>query len=228
MKKAITITIILLIVLGFGYYLLKISPSTQTGTQDVSSYNSSLDISGAKPLSAVPAFDPAVDHYLGNAKAKNALIENADFQCPSCAAASPELKQVPDKFPDTVFVFRYFPLVQIHANSLESAVAVEAAGAQGKYWEMHDILFQKQSDWEGLSDPLDTFAQYAQSVGVSDINQFKADVTAKKNLGLIQTDNDQALGLKLPGTPSYFFNGHVLENADLNGLLQQAQQWVNK
>lgn len=215
-------------ILGFGYYLLKISPNTQTGTGNTSSYNASLDTSGAKPLSAVPAFDPAADHYLGNAKAKNVLIEYADFQCPSCAAASVELKQVPDKFPDTVFVFRYFPLVQIHANSVESAMAAEAAGAQGKYWEMHDILFQKQSDWEGLGDPLDTFAQYAQTVGVSDINQFKNDVTGKKYLPAIENDNNQALGLNLQGTPSYFFNGHELQASDLNGLLQQAQQYVNK
>lgn len=227
-RKVVTIVIILVVILGFGYYLLKISPSTPTGTQSSTGYNASLDTSGAKPLSAVPMFDSAIDHYQGNAKAKNVLIEYADFQCPSCAAASADLQQVPDKFPDTVFVFRYFPLVQIHANSVEAALAAEAAGNQGKYWEMHDILFQKQSDWAGLADPLDAFVQYAQTAGVADINQFRNDVTGKKNLGIVQAESDQALGLNLQGTPSYFFNGHALQNADLNGLLQQAQQFVNK
>src|SRR6185437_8904173 len=111
------------------------------------------------------------------------------------------LKQVPSQFPDTVFVFRYFPLIQIHQNSVEGALANEAAGAQGKYWEMHDILFQKQSEWESLSDPLDKFAEYAQQVGVANIDQFKSDITSKKYLSKIQTDYDQANGLSLQGTP---------------------------
>ena len=107
-------------------------------------------------------------------------------------------------------------------------MAVEAAGAQGKYWEMHDILFKKQTDWEGSSDPLDTFAQYAQSSGVANIDQFKADITSKKYLAAIQTDNNAALGLSLPGTPSFFFNGHSLKNDDLAGLEKQAQAFYNK
>ena len=122
MKRVITIIIIVLVALGFGYYLLRISPNTPSGGTTVG-YNASLDTSGAKQLSAVPAFNPQTDRYLGNANAKNVFIEYADFECPACAAASPELKQVPDKFPDTVFVFRYFPLVQIHPNSVEAAMA---------------------------------------------------------------------------------------------------------
>lgn len=229
MKKVITIVIIVILVLGFAYFLFKISPTTQTGTGDKSAYNASLDTSGAKQLTAVPGLDAAADHFQGDAKAKNVLVEYADYQCPACAAASDMLKQVPTAFPSTVFVFRYFPLVQIHANSVEAAMAAEAAGAQGKYWEMHDILFKNQASWEGLPDPLDTFAQYAQTVGVKDVNQFKADVTAKKYLPTINNDNNQALGLSLQGTPTFFFNGHQLQNAaDINGLLQEAQQWLNK
>lgn len=227
MKKIITIVIIVVVVLGFAYWLFKISPSTEIGNSSVG-YNASLDASAAKPLSAVPAFDPQTDHFQGNANAKNVLIEYADYQCPACAAASSDLSQVPSKFPDAVFVFRYFPLVQIHANSVEAAMAAEAAGAQGKYWEMHDILFQNQSDWEGLADPLDMFTQYAQTVGVKDINQFKSDITGKKYLSVIENDNDQALGLNLQGTPTLFFNGHNIQPSDLNGLLQEAQPYVNK
>ena len=107
-------------------------------------------------------------------------------------------------------------------------MAAEAAGNQDKYWEMHDILFQKQTDWETVTDPLDLFAQYAQSVGVSDITKFKNDVANKTYLSTIETDNNQALGLSLTGTPSYFFNGHQLQASDLSGLLQQAQPYLNK
>ena len=125
-KTIVTIVIIALIILGFGYYLFKISPNTQTATSG--GHNASLDTSAAKQLSALPAFDPSIDHYQGNAKAKNVFIEYADFQCPACAAAYTILKQVTGQFPDTVFVYRYFPLVEIHQNSVEAAMAAEAAG----------------------------------------------------------------------------------------------------
>jgi protein-disulfide isomerase len=225
MKKIITIIIVVLVVLGFGYFLFKASPQQ---TQQANSSPFKLDTSGAKQLSAVPAFDPAVDHFQGNAKAKNVFIEYADFQCPACASYSTMLKDLTTTFPDTVFVYRYFPLEQIHPNAVESALAAEAAGTQGKYWEMHNILFQKQTEWEGISDPLNTFAQYAQSVGVANIDQFKSDITNQKNKDIIQNENNQALGLSLPGTPTFFFNGHLLQNQDLAGLLQQSQQYLNK
>jgi protein-disulfide isomerase len=224
MKKIITIIIVVLVVLGLGYYLFKISPD-QTGQPASTGYNAALNISAFKTISTPPAFDPSVDRFQGSASAKNVFIEYADFECPACADYSEMLKAVPSVFKDTVFVFRYFPLTQIHPNTVESAMAAEAAGAQGKYWEMHDILFKNQTGWGALSDPLDTFAGYAQSIGVSDINQFKSDITNKKYLPAIQNDSDQALGLKLPGTPSFFFNGHSLTNADITGMKKQAQQY---
>jgi len=224
MKKTITIIIVILIVLGLGYYLFKISPQ-QTQQSSSTGYNAALNTSSAKTISTPPAFDPSVDRYQGSASAKNVFIEYADYQCPSCADYSDMLKQVPTTFKDTVFVFRYFPLTQIHPNTVEACLAAEAAGAQGKYWEIHDILFKNQTSWEGLSDPIDTFAQYAQSVGVPNVDQFKSDITNKKYLAVIQSDSDQALGLNLPGTPSFFFNGHVLQNADIAGMEKQAEKY---
>lgn len=220
MKKVITITIVVLVALGFAYFLFKISPQQ---AKQSSSSNYKLDTSGAKPMALPPAFDPATDRFQGDTKAKNVFIEYADYECPACAAFSDILKLVPSSFKDTVFVYRYFPLTQIHKNAVEAALAAEAAGVQGKYWEMHDILFQKQPQWESLDDPLDAFAQYAQSAGVSNIDQFKSDITSKKYLSVIEKNNNEALGLNLPGTPSFFFNGHVLKNDDLVGLQKQAQ-----
>jgi protein-disulfide isomerase len=224
MKKIITIVIIVVVVLGLGYYLFKISPD-QTQQSSSSAYNAALNTSGIKTISTPPAFDPGVDRYMGDPKAKNIFIEYADFECPACADYSDMLKQVPSVFKDTVFVFRYFPLTQIHPNTVESALAAEAAGVQGKYWEMHDILFKKQIDWQGLKDPLDAFAGYAQSIGVANIDQFKSDITGKKYLLKIQNDSDQSLGLNLPGTPSFFFNGHTLQNGDIAGMEKQAEQY---
>jgi protein-disulfide isomerase len=227
MKKIVTIVIVVLIVLGLGYYLFKISPD-QTQQSVSTGYNAAIDTSAFKSISAPPAFDPNTDHYQGSATAKNVFIEYADYECPSCAAYSDMLKQVPTTFKDTVFVFRYFPLIQIHPNTVEAMLAAEAAGAQGKYWEMHDALFKNQTDWQGLSDPLSAFAQYAQNIGVANINQFQNDITSKKYLPAIQNDYDQAMGLNLPGTPSFFFNGHVLQNADIATMEKQAEQWYNQ
>ena len=226
MKKNITIGIVVLVVLGFAYFLFKISPQQQTVT--ATGYNSALKSDNIKSITVPPSFDASADHFQGNASAKNVFIEYGDYQCPACAAYSELLKGVTTTFKDTVFVFRYFPLTQIHQNSVEAALAAEAAGAQGKYWEMHDILFSKQPDWESMQDPIDTFAQYAQQVGVSNIDQFKSDITSKKYLAVIQKNSDEALGLNLPGTPSFFFNGHSLQNQDLPGLEKEAEPYYVK
>lgn len=230
MKKTITIVIVVLVVLGVAWYLFKISP--QTATQDSQSattaYNSLVQTSSSDSYTTPPAFDPSTDHYQGSPTAKNVFIEYGDMQCPACAAYDDIMNQIATTFPDTVFVFRYFPLVQIHQNSVEGALANEAAGAQGKYWQMHDLLFKNQGDWQSLSDPLTTFEQYAQQVGVSDISKFTSDITNKTYLAAIQKDNNEAYALNLQGTPTFFFNGHQLQNQDLNGLLSEAQPYINK
>jgi protein-disulfide isomerase len=229
MKKVITIVILVLLVLGLGYYLFKISP--QQDQTSSSGYNSLVKInSSSQTISAPPAFDPGVDHYQGDVKAKNVFIEYGDMQCPYCAQYNPMLRQIATKFPDTVFVFRYFPLLQ-HQNTVEASLAVEAAGAQGKFWEMHDLVFQKQGDWETMTDPLDTFAQYASQVGVANIDQFKSDVTSHKYLQPMQTGEDQSYALQLQGTPTYFINGHnipVEANPTIDSVKQEASQYFNK
>jgi protein-disulfide isomerase len=226
MKKVVTIAVIVLVCVGVGYWLFKLSPQDQTN-QSVG-YNAYLTTTGAKPISTPPPFDPNTDHYQGSPTAKNQFIEYGDMECPACAEYAPILNNVTSTFPSTVFVFRYFPLVQIHPNTVEAALAVEAAGAQGEYWPMHNLMYADQSSWESLSDPLSAFDQYAQQVGVKDINQFNSDVTSRKYLPGIIQDNDEAIGLNLQGTPTFFFNGHQLQNADLPTMLAQAQQWINK
>ena len=199
MKKTITIVIVVFVVLGLAYYLFKISP--QQGQPGTTPAAYTLDTSTPKQITTPPAFDASTDHYQGDPKAKNVFLEYADYQCPACAAYSTMLQSVTSTFPSTVFVFRYFPLIQIHQNAVEAALAAEAAGAQGKYWQMHDILFQHQSDWEFSADPatLNDFVQYAQQVGVGNIDQFKNDVTSQKYKPVIQQDYDEAMGLGLPG-----------------------------
>lgn len=154
------------------------------------------------------------DHTLGNPAAKVVIIEYGDFQCPGCASAAPVLKQVMDKYQDeALFVFRNFPLSTIHQNARAAAAAAEAAGLQGKYWEMHDKLFNTQSEWGNRngSQRTDTFETYARELAL-DADKLVADlgldtISAKINY-------DTALGKKVgvTGTPVIFVNGEKVSD----------------
>ena len=113
--------------------------------------NQSATLSG-NVTGLTPAIS-ASDHFLGNPGAKVTLVEYADFECPACAEYYPLVKQLANDYTDKIlFVYRYFPLPQ-HANAIPTAKASEAAGDQGKFWEMHDLLFDNQTKWENVSDP---------------------------------------------------------------------------
>ncbi len=149
------------------------------------------------------------DHIFGNKNAKVTLVEYGDFQCPGCGAAYPALKAVSEKYSGQIaFVFRNFPLVTIHPNALAAATAAEAAGQMGKYWEMHNLLYDNQNSWVNLSASQRTsaFVSYASQLGLN-TNEFKqkmdSDAVSKK------ISFDRALGtrLNISGTPSVYFDG---------------------
>lgn len=149
------------------------------------------------------------DRTLGNVEAKVRIIEYADFQCPGCSDASPVLKQLVTKYKDeVVLVFRHFPLSTIHPNARAASAAAEAAGLQGKFWEMHDRLFANQNDWASLSGSTRTemFTNYAVSLGL-DREKFLQDLESDSISRKI--NYDLALGKKdgVTGTPAIFVNG---------------------
>lgn len=147
-------------------------------------------------------------HMTGKSGAKVTVVEFGDFQCPACFAAEPAVEQVIAAYknnPDFNFVFRNFPLPQ-HQYALISAEAVEAAGEQGKYWQMHDKIYQTQNDWASSANPLDLFAGYAQQLGL-DVNKFKQEVQQNKFDDLIRTDQRDGINLNVNSTPTFFING---------------------
>ncbi len=224
MKKYISIAIVVLLVLGVGYFLFEISPQEQQQTE---SSRENFDLSQVKPASQPRALSED-DHILGNPSAKNTFISYEDYQCPACAATADMLKQIPSAFPDTKLVFRYFPLTQIHKNAVVSIYAAEAAGAQGKYWEMHDALFKFQNDWSGLADPADYFAGLAKNIGVANLDQFKSDILEKKFKTRVEKDLVDAYSLNLPGTPSVFFNGNPIKLDTLDNMKKEAERYLIK
>lgn len=155
------------------------------------------------------------DHVFGSTAANTVLIEYGDFQCPACGSAYPILKELTTEFKDKLtFIFRNNPLTSIHPNARAGAAAAEAAGLQGKYWEMHDTLYEKQNDWSNATteNRLSIYESYAQSVGVKDMNKFKTDMESKNVNDKINFD--LALGRKneVTATPTIFLDGKRIES----------------
>lgn len=154
----------------------------------------------------------STDMTYGNPKAKVILTEYADFQCPGCGAYYPILKKVAQDYKDKIlFVYRFFPLEQIHKNALASSEAAYAASKQGKFWEMHDLLFAHQTEWAELPDPSNNFISYAQQAGLN-VDEFKQDAASADTAKYVKSQEQAALDLGLPGTPSFFLNGKQITN----------------
>ncbi|MFA7252405.1 MAG: thioredoxin domain-containing protein [Candidatus Paceibacterota bacterium] len=156
----------------------------------------------------------------GKFGAKVTLVEFADFECPACATVSPYVKKVADLYkdnPDFNFVYRHFPLSQ-HANAVISAEASEAAGAQGKFWEMAEMLYKNQAEWSAVSNPTEIFVGYAKILNL-DTTKFKSDLDQHLFLSKVQADLKDAVSLNLRQTPSLFLNG--VEVTDIGSLQSQ-------
>lgn len=148
-------------------------------------------------------------HMTKELGAKVTIVEFGDYQCPGCAAASPVVKQIIETYKDNKdvnFVFRNFPLDSIHPNAHISAEAAEAAAAQGKFWEMYELLYSKQNDWATISNPIETFVGYAQSLGL-DVDKFRSEVSQRKYADVITTDYNDGVSLGVNSTPTFFING---------------------
>jgi protein-disulfide isomerase len=160
------------------------------------------------------------DHIKGNTQSAIVLVEYGDFQCPACRSYTPIITQLEQNYGDRIaFVFRHFPL-PVHANSKNAARASEAAAIQGKFWEMHDILFDKQDDWAKKGDPEDIFMEYAVSLGLNP-DQFREDFNSDGLKDKVQKDLLAANAEGLNSTPSFFLNGIKVRNPQSYGEFEQ-------
>jgi protein-disulfide isomerase len=148
---------------------------------------------------------PAVtarDHIQGAMDAEVVLVEYGDYQCPYCGAAYPIVKQLQKRMKDKMsFVFRNFPLASAHPHAEHAAEAAEAAAGQGKFWEMHDVLYENQ---EALED--ENLLKYATAVGL-DLRRFKRDLTEQVYAPRVREDFRTGVRSGVNGTPSFFING---------------------
>ncbi|HCC84645.1 MAG TPA: hypothetical protein DEP87_03100 [Candidatus Pacebacteria bacterium] len=154
----------------------------------------------------------ADDWVRGSATASVTVIEYLDFECEACKVYYPITKQLQAEYKDKVrFVVRYFPLPG-HKNSLPSALAAEAAGKQGKFWEMHDILYDNQKIWgeKTATDPA-LFLDYAKQIGLN-LDQYAKDVALSEVFTRVNRDKAEGNSLGISGTPTFFVNGQKIPN----------------
>lgn len=165
------------------------------------------------PPTAPPGASPA--HYKGGASALVTIEEFADFQCPTCAVLHPTVQQIQAAYGDRVkIIFRNFPLQQIHAKAYDAAVAAEAAGLQGKFWEMQNQLFTNQQMWVNASNHRQTFEEYAQKIGL-DANKFRDDMAGMAAKSRVDADMARARAINVSSTPSFYVNGRLLAPEEL-------------
>lgn len=151
---------------------------------------------------------------VGNPNASVKLVEYSDFQCPACLAYQPLLKQVLATYGDKIaFVFRHYPLYQIHPNADLASRVAESAGLQGKFWEMHDMLFDGQRTWSGMLNPESVFEKYAVDLGLN-LEKFKADINSDSVLKEVASDYQRGARIGVTGTPTFILNGIKMRNPD--------------
>lgn len=159
---------------------------------------------------------PIADQVYGTRDQKVVLIEYGDYQCPACGSMYQPVKQISEKYKDKVtFIFRNLPLTNIHPNALASATAAEAAGLQGKFWEMHDKLYETQQSWSNVAvDQREAvFSGYASELGLN-VDQFKKDLSSADVKAKIDRDRQIAKTIGADSTPTFVLNGTKLESKD--------------
>ena len=154
-------------------------------------------------------------HVLGNVSAKVTLEEYGDFQCPPCGTLAEPLNQMVREFqPNLRLVYRNFPL-PVHLHAREAAVAAEAAGLQGKFWEMHDLLYREQGVWSKGTNVQFLFNTYAGMLGL-DVRRFALDSASESTNDLVENDERRVQSLNIKNTPTLFLNETVVEAKNLN------------
>jgi len=151
------------------------------------------------------------DWTKGAKDSKVTLVEYSDFECPACGYFFPIAEEVTTKYKDKIsFTYRHFPLIQ-HKYALDAAYASEAAGKQGKFWEMYKKIFESQGEWSGISNAKEIFEGFAKELGL-DMEQFKKDRDSKEARDAVDHDKETGVRAGVNGTPSFYLNGEKIQN----------------
>jgi protein-disulfide isomerase len=151
------------------------------------------------------------------------IDEYGDYQCPPCGALHPIIKTLKGEYGDRIqFAFHHFPLTQLHSHALEASYAAAAAGLQGKFWEMHNLLYEKQSEWSEVGDFRPIALEFARKIGL-DLPRFTRDIDGIQVVTIISEDMQRGALLGVSGTPTVFINGQLIhsDNFSTEGLRKE-------
>lgn len=218
-KKAwIIFSVMVVLVLGGLVYL------SSKDNIDVSQIDASKVVAASEQNGGIG------DRVFGSKTSKVVLVEYGDFQCPGCSGAFPKVKEITEEYKDKIaFVARNFPLTNIHPNARVAAAAVEAAGFQGKYWQMYDAVYKNQDNWkDATTDERDTlFTEYALEIGLKK-DRFVTDLSHPNISKKISFDQALAKKQAVTGTPTFFLNGKLVDQTVTNNVIQSDGSQLKK
>jgi protein-disulfide isomerase len=187
--------------------------------------------SSAPQTSTAPPPTPGPDKPKAQDKTSGTIMleEFGDYQCPPCGNLHPVLKTIKEEFGDRIqFVFHHFPLIQIHPHAVSASQAAVAAGFQGRFWEMHDLIYKNQSAWSGAADAQPYFLSYARQLGI-DVSRFMNDAANPRTIAIIQSDLQRGQSLGVNSTPTLFIDGREVpfKNLTLDYLRNEIRSRLN-
>lgn len=207
MKRLLPFVIIIVVLtaaLG-AYFYMKRAAQGSPSIPPAATAPGSSGTTAAAATNAAPGAQPP--HFRGSENASVTLEEFGDFECPPCGLLYPVLKGIEDEYgPRLRVVFREYPLTPNHVHALAAARAAEAAGLQGRFFEMHDLIYQNQTTWKDLFDVRPVYEEYAKRIGL-DVERWKRDQSSDAVEQRIFLDGNRAHSLGVKGTPTVFING---------------------
>lgn len=212
MRQKLPIIIIvgvLLVALAGGALLMRPAETTRPNLAQMPA-TVSVPTNPSPQASAAPrraANVAPITHLRGRNDAPVLIEEYGDFQCPPCGYLHPILKRLEGEYATQLRVaFHHFPLTEMHKNAAEAARAAEAAALQGKFWQMHDMLFEKQSQWKDAAPARPIFLSYARTLGL-DVQKFTQDIDSASVSTRVLNDEQGGAARGVTGTPTVFLNG---------------------
>ena len=224
----IIIGLVLVVAVGGAWWLYNrnVSPPKKPAS------NTSTANTGKNPAN-VPEMGATPPNMLGSPNASVTVEEFADFQCPTCGVKHPMMKELTTVYQNRIkFIFRNYPLqIPAHDKAYDAAVAAEAAGLQGRFWDMQNLLFTNQKDWTSNPEFRKIWEGYASQIGL-DVEKFKSDIAGLNAKSRVNADLQRGRALSVSSTPSVFVNGMLVpfEQMTIEGMrtiidgeLQKAQ-----
>ena len=215
------IGLVFLVALGAGWWFYN---NSKSGTGTASNKSGTPEKNWAEIFSkAPPGANPAWSK--GSPTAAVTIEEFADFQCPTCAMMHPKVNEIRSAFGERVrIIFRQFPL-QGHPFAYDAALAAEAAGMQGKFWEMQNMLFTNQQSWANSTNPRTVFTEYAKTLGLN-VEKFSDDMISLPIKNRVDADLQRGRAVGVGSTPAFYINGKPLGSSldSLRATVEKALQ----